>query len=176
MMKKKLFDLPFYQYELNDWQFKKRGLVNRIDRNNFIRSDVQFFESDREVDRRGYIKYLDDLISPELNKFCQEEKVSCKMTDAWCVRYRKGDYQNIHNHRSIGYFGILYFEFDPNIHESTLFLCPWQDPKTDKTLYTGINVKEGTLLIAPAFLHHFVKPSQSKKQRIIISFDLLPIK
>ena len=52
MMKKKLFDLPFYQYELNDWQFKKRGLVNRIDRNNFIRSDVQFFESDREVDRR----------------------------------------------------------------------------------------------------------------------------
>ena len=26
-------------------------------------------------------------------EFCKEAKVTCSMSDAWCVKYQKGDYQ-----------------------------------------------------------------------------------
>ena len=44
------------------------------------------------------------------------------MTDAWCVRYYKGDQQTVHNHRGWGFSGIIYVEFDPKIHSSTTFV------------------------------------------------------
>ena len=44
------------------------------------------------------------------------------MTDAWAVRYQKGDQQTIHNHKSWGFTGILYVEFDPKVHSPTTFV------------------------------------------------------
>ena len=48
------------------------------------------------------------------------------MTDCWAVRYQKGDQQTIHNHKSWGFTGILYVEFDPKVHTPTCFVAPWQ--------------------------------------------------
>jgi hypothetical protein len=53
------------------------------------------------------------------------------MTDCWSVRYRKGDYQTVHNHKSWGFSLVLYVEYDPKVHTPTTFVCPWQDPRTD---------------------------------------------
>ena len=175
-MRKHLFDIPLYQYEVNNWSYKKKLLYEILNRQNFLRSREQFFDCDRDTNNNSYDDDIANIFSPQLNHFCEKEKVSCNITDVWSVKYKKGDYQNIHNHRSIGYFGILYFQFDPQVHQSTFFMCPWQDPKNDTTYYKNVNVKEGTLLIVPSFIHHFVKPSESDKERIIISFDLLPIK
>ena len=54
-------------------------------------------------------------------------------------------------------------------------MAPWQNPRTDTTsLAHPQSVKDGTLFIAPSFTHHFVSPNKSRKQRTVISFDLLP--
>ena len=74
------------------------------------------------------------MLRPTLEEFCKDAEVSCKMTDAWCVRYQKGDYQIIHNHRAWGFSGILYVDYDPEVHTPTTFMAPWQDPRTDRTL------------------------------------------
>jgi hypothetical protein len=66
-------------------------------------------------------------------------------------------------------------EYDPKIHQPTCFVAPWQDPRTDTTtLAYPQDVKEGTLVIVPSYTLHFVHPNQARKQRTIISFDLLP--
>ena len=97
------------------------------------------------------------------------------MTDCWAVRYQKGDHQTIHNHKSWGFTGILYVEFDPKVHTPTCFVAPWQDPRSDTTsLAYPQNVKEGTIFISPSYTLHFVHPNQVRKRRTIISFDLLP--
>jgi hypothetical protein len=97
------------------------------------------------------------------------------MTDCWSVRYKQGDHQTIHNHKSWGFSGVLYVEYDPKLHTPTCFVAPWQDPRTDTTtLAFPPEVKEGTLVITPSYTLHFVHPNQSRKQRTIISFDLLP--
>ena len=174
-MKTSLFEFPSYRYEIDDWEFKKKGLLNRINRSDLKRSQFQNFESNRQTDvNKSWVHYLQDLLKPELSEFCMEAQVSCSMTDAWCVRYQKGDQQTIHNHRGWGFSGILYVEYDPKVHSPTCFMAPWQDPRNDRTSFATPEVKEGTILIAPSFTHHFVHPNKTRKHRTVISFDLLP--
>ena len=97
------------------------------------------------------------------------------MTDAWCVKYQKGDQQTVHNHKGWGFSGILYVEYDPKVHTPTCFVAPWQEPRSDTTsLAYPSNVKEGTVFIAPSWALHFVNPNQTRKQRTVVVFDLLP--
>ena len=173
-MKAPLFDFPSYQYEVSDWEFKKKGLLNRINKGNFIRTQLQTFETDRQTAGKTYVYYMQEFLRDILFEFCKEAKVTCSMTDAWCVRYQKGDQQTIHNHRGWGFSGLLYVNFDPEVHTPTCFMAPWNDPRNDMTnLVYPKKVKEGTLVIAPSFTHHYVEPNKSRKQRTVISFDLL---
>tara|TARA_R100000008_G_scaffold20930_2_gene11012 strand:- start:177 stop:737 length:561 start_codon:yes stop_codon:yes gene_type:complete len=175
-MKAPLFEFPSYQYEVDDWEFKKKGLLNRINKSDLKRTSLQPFETDRQTDiSKSWVHYLQDLLRPLFVEFCEEAQVSCQLTDAWCVRYQKGDHQTIHNHRGWGFTGVLYVEFDPKVHTPTCFMAPWNDPRTDRTSFAyPQNLKEGTLVIAPSFSHHFVPPNQVRKPRTVISFDLLP--
>ena len=40
-MKAPLFEFPSYQYEISDWEFKKKGLLNRINKQEFNRTALQ---------------------------------------------------------------------------------------------------------------------------------------
>jgi len=174
-MKAQLFEFPSYQYEVSDWEFKKKGLLSRINRGQFLRSELQNFETDRATNNKSYLNYLSELLAVELNEFCNEAKVTCSMTDAWAVRYQKGDQQNVHNHRGWGFSGILYAEYDPKVHTPTCFVAPWNDPRTDMTnLAYPPNIKEGSVFIAPSWALHFVHPNHTRKQRTVVVFDLLP--
>ena len=174
-MKAPLFEFPSYQYQVSDWEFKKKGLLNRIKKKELVRTTLQTFETDRQTSNKSNVRYLSDFLRPELSNFCDEAQVTCSMTDAWCIRYQKGDQQTIHNHRSWGFSGILYVEYDPKVHTPTCLMAPWQDPRMDTTsLAYPQNVNEGTLFIAPSFTHHYVGINNVRKPRIIISFDLLP--
>ena len=180
-MKAPLFEYPSFQYQIDDWEFKKKGLLNRINKQKFLRQvpgeNYVFLmhEGDRQTNNKSYVHYLTKLMHSELNEFCQEAQVTCQMTDAWAVRYQKGDHQIIHNHRGWGFTGVLYVEFDPKVHTPTCFMAPWQDPTNDTTtLAFPKDVKEGTMFITPSFTHHFVSPNQSRKPITVISFDLLP--
>ena len=174
-MKAPLFEFPSYQYEISDWDFKKKGLLNRINKQKFIRTELQTFETDRQTNNKEYVRYFQEFLREEMYYFCQEAEVTCTMTDAWCVRYEKNDHQTIHNHRGWGFSGIIYVEFDPKVHTPTCFVAPWQEPRSDTTsLAKPQNVKEGTMFIAPSSCLHFVYPNTSRKRRTIISFDLLP--
>ena len=77
------------------------------------------------------------------------------MTDCWdAVRYQKGDQQTIHNHRSWGFTGILYVDFDPKVHTPTCFVAPWQDPRSDTiTLAYPKDVKKERSL-SPRHIHY----------------------
>jgi hypothetical protein len=174
-MKAPLFEFPSYQYEVDDWEFKKKGLFNRLNKSQPRRSSLQSFETDRQTNNKIYVRYLEEFLKPEFSEFCTEAGVSCSLSDAWCVRYLKGDHQTIHNHRGWGFSGVLYVQFDPKVHTPTCFMAPWQNPTQDTTsLAFPKDVKEGTVFIAPSFTHHFVHPNQSNKPRTVIAFDLLP--
>ena len=173
-MKAPLFEFPSYQYQVSDWEFKKKGLLTRINKGKFIRTELQTFETDRQTCGKSYVRYIEEFLRPELFEFCQEAEVTCGLTDAWAVKYQKGDQQGVHNHRGWGFSGVLYVEYDPKVHTPTCFVAPWNDPRTDTTLLASPQVKEGILFICPSFTHHFAHPNEVRKQRTVIAFDLLP--
>ena len=107
-------------------------------------------------------------------EFCEEAKVSCRMSDAWCVKYQKGDYQGTHNHRGWGFSGLIHVEFDPEVHQPATFVSPWQNPVDDTTSLAQFPASEGLIMIAPSWALHYVPPNTSDKERIVIAFDLLP--
>ena len=80
-----LFQFPSFIYQIDDWTFKKKGLLTRINKSEFIRSDLQNFKTDRRTNGKTYVRYLEDFLKPQLMEFCEEAKVSCSMSDAWCV-------------------------------------------------------------------------------------------
>ena len=174
-MKAPLFEFPSYQYEIKDWEFKKKGLLNRINKSKFVRTELQTFETDRQTCEKSYVRYLEEFLQPELSEFCTEAEVTCSLSDAWAVKYQKGDQQTVHNHRGWGFSGILYVEYDPKVHTPTCFVAPWQNPVSDTTsLAYPSNVKEGTVFIAPSWALHFVHPNKTRKQRTVVVLDLLP--
>ena len=175
-MKAPLFEYPSYQYQIQDWEFKKKGLLKRIKEEKLIRTNLQNFETDRQTSKKSYLHYFQDLIKSELyGVLSGMPQVTCSMTDVWTVRYQKGDQQTIHNHKSWGFTGILYVEYDPKVHTPTCFVAPWQDPRQDTTsLAYPKDVKEGTLFISPSYTLHFVHPNQVRKHRTIIFLIFYP--
>ena len=60
-MKVPFFEFPSYQYDIKDWDFKKKGLLNRINKSDFYRTDLQTFETDRQTDiNKTWVHYLQD--------------------------------------------------------------------------------------------------------------------
>ena len=110
-MKTPLFEYPSFRYEIQDWEFKKKALLGKMREEKLKRTSLQKFETDRQQDGKSYINYFSELLRPELMQFCKEAQVTCSMTDAWFVRYQRGDNQLIHNHRGWGFSGIIYLCF-----------------------------------------------------------------
>ena len=172
-MKAPLFEYPSYQYQIKDWEFKKKGLLKRLKGENFIRTRLQTFETDRQTNNKNYLHYFQELIRDELWEFVQEAQVTCSMTDVWAVRYQKGDQQTIHNHKSWGFTGILYVEYDPKVHEPTKFIGPWNDPVTDKTQLTQLSEpKTGVIYIWPSAMLHYADGMKTNKLRMVTSWDM----
>ena len=63
-MKAPLFEYPTYQYQIKDWEFKKKGLLKRIKEEKFIRTDLQTFETDRQTNKKSYLCLLYTSPSP----------------------------------------------------------------------------------------------------------------
>ena len=173
-MKFPLFEFPSFIYPIDDWPFKKKALLSRINKSEFIRTDLQNFETDRQTNRKIYVRYLEEFLQPQLMEFCKEAKVTCSMSDAWCVKYQKGDYQTTHNHRGWGFSGLIHVEFDQEVLQPATFVSPWQNPVSDTTSLANFPPLEGLLMIAPSWALHFVQPNTSDKERVVVAFDLLP--
>ena len=76
MMKAPLFEYPSYQYQIDDWEFKKKGLLKRIKEEKFVRTELhQPLRLIRQTNKKSYLHYFQDLIKPQLFEFCQEAKV-----------------------------------------------------------------------------------------------------
>ena len=63
-MKIPLFEYPSFHYVIDDWEFKKKGLVNRINKQKFIRTEMQRFETDRQTHKNCYLNFLTELLKP----------------------------------------------------------------------------------------------------------------
>ena len=64
------------QDNISDWEFKKKGLLKRVNSQEFYRTKLQTFDTDRQTNKKTYLHYFQDLLRPELDEFCKEAQVT----------------------------------------------------------------------------------------------------
>ena len=96
--------IPSYQYQIKVGSSRRKDYLKVAEESSLELTSRPSRQIDKPI--RNPIYYFQDLIKPELFEFCNEAQVTCSMTDAWAVRYQKGDQQTIHNHKSC-FTGIL---------------------------------------------------------------------
>lgn len=170
-MKNIMFQTLVYQYAVSDWENKKEKISNFIKDENFIRNES--FLSDRKLSANSYLDQFADIFSTELEMFRKEIGIAeMFLTNVWSAKYEKGDFHPVHTHSSTGYSGILYLEYNEDVHTGTYFVNPQTNPLTDLTDYSLPNIHEGAMVIVPSNVLHFTFPNNSTSIRQILGFDI----
>jgi hypothetical protein len=168
-----LFSVRYVSIQCEDWGRKKNELTALIRDEDFERKDFAKFETDRHLNQNRYLHDFCGIFREELNRFGMEMGLTVlNLLSIWSVRYERGDYHAIHNHRSLGYSGILYLDYDEAEHSPSIHVSPWNDPVTDMTSLSAPPVKEGTMVFVPSNVLHYTRPNDSDKLRSIVAFDL----
>ena len=170
-----LFLVPMFHYEISEWDRKKKALLSRVNRNKFDYYGLNDFQTDRHSGKNRYALDFESIFSEELEQFKKEADLEyLRVTDIWTLKYTKQSENHCpHNHRSTGYTGLIYLEYDDKVHEPTKFIGPWNNPVTDKTQLSQIsNPKPGVIYIWPSALIHYTDGMKTNKLRMITSWDM----
>ena len=88
------------------------------------------------------------------------------INDFWGNIYRKGDYTKPHNHRP-NMLSFVYFLKTKWYHSPLTFKSRWDEPISKR-----IRPKEGTFIIFPSHLNHFVSKHRYRETRITLSGNM----
>jgi len=170
-----LFYVPLFSYEINEWDRKKKALLSKVNRHGFDYYGMNDFRTDRHSKKNSYSLDFESIFKEELEQFKEDGKFNfLEVLDIWTLKYTK-KYENHcpHNHRSTGYSGLIYLEYDKKVHEPTKFIGPWNDPVLDTTNLASIpNPREGVMYIWPSALVHYVDAMKTDKLRVATSWDM----
>ena len=167
-----MFHIPLIRNEIEDWEEKKEKLLKLANSSKFS------MDSDESVlsnifEKEDSINQIQEILGEDINQ-CEmllREGCELKISNAWFEKSRKGKSNHIYNQGNLGYSGICYIQFDEKEHTSLYFVAPYNDIKNGETIRYHPYVREGTILIFPSFLHHFIIPNESNKDIIWVAFN-----
>ena len=174
MKELELFKVSLWGMHINDFQSKKEKLIKLFSGLNERRDVNSRFLTSRNKrdDKWNYITSFSDIMKSEFELLGTHFKgKTISIRDIWTVRYEKGDYQNTHNHGSLGLSGIIYLDF-PDGSPTTHYIQPWNDMVSDMTITASLPVKEGDMVITPQHLLHYTEPHKLDKPKRVISWDM----
>ena len=167
-----IFSVPFYQYEVNQWDIHKRDLLDLFQSRELHLEDSVYTDFGAD----GYSYLLECILSKELDTFKEESGFDCRIEHSWFQKYEPGNFHSIHNHGMHGYSAICFVEYDEDTHKPPTFVCPFHDAVSGNVIeYSPLNIREGSLVVFPSYLSHYVLPTRGDSSRIILSFNLRSI-
>jgi hypothetical protein len=135
---------------------------------------VLFYSNKTTPPCQQVLQGFTEVFQEMLQDFGKAVKVSSlKVENVWGVKYKKHNYQLPHTHDQSNMVGIIYYDYDHNVHFPTAFISNNKDVWTGgATTHYSPDVKEGMVCIFPSDLLHYVIPVNTDKKRSVIAFDL----
>jgi uncharacterized protein (TIGR02466 family) len=108
------------------------------------------------------------------------------VTDMWINAYKTNQSQEVHDHSPGHFSAIHYIKYDSDQHLPTIFINPYKQASISNKpefhsdidqipqTYVGqsfVKVKEGDLLIFPAFFEHKVPRQKTDELRVTLAFN-----
>jgi uncharacterized protein (TIGR02466 family) len=107
---------------------------------------------------------------------------SCKITGCWANVSAPGAGHRVHNHPNNYLSGVYYVRTDQAANtinfldprpQTAIIRPPVTELTAENTEQVVVNVKDGMLLMFPAWLQHSVDPNRSDRTRISIAFNIM---
>lgn len=177
--KEYIFPTTLITIKMRNWEEKKRKLLTLYEANQhqFERHPEDLISTDYNS-REDYDEMsssVEYILSDEMY-FLKNNLDGCmnmKMKFVWFQHYINRSFHSIHNHGSLGYSGVCYINYNPKEHKPLTFVSSHNDFTGDFLQeYTPKNITEGTTIIFPSILNHYVSPVTSSEERLILSFNL----
>jgi len=164
-----IFYVPILQFNCSNWYQKKSEIKRRI-----LLSNLDNFDNHYTNFRSNEKFNLSDIFYDELNFFKEQFNLNeIEPKHFWFEKCFEKDYHSPHTHGLIGYSAVCYVDYDENEHRPLTFLSPFHNfLNGEPSVYVPTNVTESTIIFFPSTLLHWVEPNSSKKERLVVSFNL----
>jgi|TARA_R100000482_G_C5130455_1_gene151536 hypothetical protein len=167
---KTIFQIQSIKHSIKKWNEKKLQFQNKTKNLKFTKNK---FISSRNVEQKiNLVKIFNNTFKKELDLLQEKIKIEVNVKNIWVAHYEQYQEHIIHNHGDNGLSGIIYLNYNKNVHEPTRYLMPLNDLINNNSLIYNEQVKEGDLLLMPSCIHHYSPFNKSKEVRSIIGFDL----
>jgi len=170
----KKFAIPFWKGKINDWESKNVKIweiFNKFEKNMVEGDQLTDYESNRQYHFLLEAILMDDLIKVK-KEFGYADK-QFRINSAWFQQYNKKHAHYIHNHGFGGFSSVLYLKYNPEKHSPTFFVAPFMSNIDGNLIeYEPDGVEEGTLIVFPTSLPHYVPVNTSDEPRIILSMNM----
>jgi hypothetical protein len=167
---KNIFQIQSVKHSIENWNIKKNKFEKDIKNLKFVEN--QFITSRNVKQKINLNEIFKNNFKKEINLLEKTINNKLNLKNVWVVHYEQYQEHIIHNHGNSGLGGVIYLNYDSNIHEPTRYLMPLNDLINENSLIYNEQVKEGDILIMPSFIHHYSPFNRSEKVRSIIGFDL----
>ena len=185
-----LWATPYWYTQVWDFMRSETRVTFNEDFTSWILGIKEKEKSVRKSNRGGWQSELYDskneMFEPlinEIREFCSNLPLNIKeiiIPQLWVNVNKRGDWNIIHQHGQYDLSGTYYVKV-PKDSGRLVFRDPrpaaignkFMINRFDKGEFKNVNVMEGMLGIWPAYLDHFVEPSNTDEERISISFDII---
>ena len=185
-----LWATPYWYTQVWDFMRSETRVTINEDFTSWILGIKEKEKSVRKSNRGGWQSELYDskneMFEPlinEIREFCSNLPLNIKeiiIPQLWVNVNKRGDWNIIHQHGQYDLSGTYYVKV-PKDSVRLVFRDPrpaaignkFMINRFDNGEIKNVNVMEGMLGIWPAYLDHFVEPSNTDEERISISFDII---
>ena len=185
-----LWATPYWYTQVWDFMRSETRVTFNEDFTSWILGIKEKEKSVRKSNRGGWQSELYDskneMFEPlinEIREFCSNLPLNIKeiiIPQLWVNVNKRGDWNIIHQHGQYDLSGTYYVKV-PKDSGRLVFRDPrpaaignkFMINRFDNGEIKNVNVMEGMLGIWPAYLDHFVEPSNTDEERISISFDII---
>ena len=185
-----LWPTPYWHTMIWEFMRSETRVTFNEDFTSWILGIKEKEKSVRKSNRGGWQSELYDskneMFEPlinEIREFCSNLPLNIKeiiIPQLWVNVNKRGDWNIIHQHGQYDLSGTYYVKV-PKDSGRLVFRDPRPAAMSNKFFVSrydngelkNVNVIEGMLGIWPAYLDHFVEPSNTDEERISISFDII---
>ena len=190
----KLFPQPVFKYQIDDYKNINNEwldyiyMLNVKDNIGVKKSNINGWHSkpfdldDKKSIPNKFFSHINKNIKDVFKNFgwvFDDTKVKC--TSMWAIINKKGNFNIEHTH-SNNYLSAAYYvkapencgnfkASNPNIISRNIYPKSLESTELNSNS-ASITIKEGDLIIFPAYLPHSVDENKSEEDRVIVSFNL----
>lgn len=160
---REIFKIPYSHYSIDNWEEKKSIILSQLE---------DKFTDYGDYESPPYERVVSECIRNELMDFSSYLDFPLVIMNMWYERSKQSYRHPVHNHGGAGFSAVMYVEFNPEVHQPTVFYCPYGNPFTGSLMTYQPDVKEGDIVFFPSSFSHEACPNESDEVRTIISFNM----